>query len=104
MFKFDRSTGIIKVDGAVSTNLMSSSVRFVILNAFTTNNSLASGNPAVTVFLQTELPTETLLTIAKNFNQPIASFVYTVGDHEIDKRTATFAIRWFTVEIEIQLC
>jgi len=80
---------------------MASSLPFVLLTAFANHSS--GGNPAAVVFLQHDLPTKILQNIAQNLNQPITAFVSTPLGSKNDG-TATFGIRWFTVDIEIPIC
>ena len=83
----------------------SKSVPFTILNAFT--DDIAGGNPAAIVFISSlsAYSDEVLLTIARNFNQPITTFVSpgpipTTSDAEI----AEFGARWFTPDVEVPMC
>ena len=78
---------------------------FSIENAFT--DRFDGGNPAAIVRIPTltALPDATLQSIATNFNQPITVFVAPHDSDETSNGTAaTFGIRWFTPELEIQLC
>lgn len=77
---------------------------FAIANAFT--KSAFGGNPAAVVFLSQDLPDETLLKIANNFNQPITSFVYLNKVHPTDStsKEAHLRLRWFTTKVEVQVC
>lgn len=80
-----------------------SSAPFSILTAF--SNHVQGGNPAIIVFLDLNLPTKTLATIARNFNQPITSFLSSSPLPSKDPKTVAFGIRWFTpANIEIELC
>ncbi len=65
------------------------------IDAFT--NTLFGGNPAAVCLLKEWLPDTTLLHIAQENN--LAETAYVV--HEKDN---TFKLRWFTPEIEIDLC
>lgn len=80
---------------------MESRVPFFITNAFT--NQPFGGNPAAIIFLDNDLPTTTLLEIAKNLNQPIATFILPSTTRG-DARTKQFRVRWFTTVVEIGLC
>ncbi|THG94958.1 hypothetical protein EW026_g6608 [Hermanssonia centrifuga] len=76
---------------------------FYIVNAFTTNPY--GGNPAGVVLLKEPLETEILQQIAKNFNQPMVSFIWPVAeDLSHDPRSAIFNIRWFNASLEVPLC
>ena len=84
---------------------------FSIENAFT--DRIEGGNPAAIVRIPslTALPDPTLQSIAANFNQPVTVFVApraeTPNDSDPPAGTgtaATFGIRWFTPELELQLC
>lgn len=80
---------------------------FIIANAFSKN--VFGGNPAAIIFLNTELPDDTLLNIAKNFNQPIATFILPSATNEEQKGEPTttevsYHVRWFTTVGEIPLC
>lgn len=78
---------------------------FSIENAFT--DRLEGGNPAAIVRVPslTALPDATLQSIATNFNQPITVFIAPRETDASDPSgTATFGIRWFTVELEAPLC
>jgi PhzF family phenazine biosynthesis protein len=67
---------------------------FYIIHAF--SDKLFGGNPACVVALQEWLPDELLLKIAKENNLPETAFFIPQEDH--------FALRWFTPEIEMDLC
>ncbi|HEY0610284.1 MAG TPA: PhzF family phenazine biosynthesis protein [Chitinophaga sp.] len=69
-------------------------VPFYIIHAFT--DRIFGGNPACVVALQEWLPDQLLLKIAKENNLPETAFFIPQGDH--------FALRWFTPEIEMDLC
>ena len=86
---------------------------FSIENAFT--DRIEGGNPAAIVRIPslTALPEPTLQSIAANFNQPVTVFVapqaetQTPNDSDPPAGTgtaATFGIRWFTPQLELQLC
>ncbi|KAJ7664949.1 hypothetical protein B0H17DRAFT_1211099 [Mycena rosella] len=62
------------------------------------------GNPASVVFIDDKLETDTLMKIAANLNQPMASIV---GPQipSADEKVAAFSIRWFTATShEVDLC
>lgn len=81
---------------------MSTTVPFVLVTAF--SNYIFGGNPAAVVFLgDRELPTETLLKIAQNFNQPITSFLSSPSISD-DGKAAKFGIRWFHPVKEVPIC
>lgn len=80
---------------------MTNPTPFYITNAFT--REPFGGNPAAVVFLQEDLPTETLLNIAKNFNQPMTTFL-SASHTEAKAKTKNFRVRWFTTAVEIGLC
>ena len=65
------------------------------IDAFTTH--VFGGNPAAVCPLQEWLPDETLLNIAKENNLAETAFFI----HELDN---VFHLRWFTPEIEMDLC
>ena len=67
---------------------------FYQINAFT--DSSFGGNPACVVPLESWLPDETLLNIAKENGVPETAFFIDQGDH--------FHLRWFTPNIEMDLC
>ena len=78
---------------------------FVIANAFSKN--LFGGNPAAIIFLNADLPTETLLNLAKNFNQPIATFITpspASGSDSEKKTEKSYSVRWFTITGETPIC
>ena len=98
---------------------MPSSVPFILVNAF--SSDIAGGNPAAVVFLPEAFDTFTsnfpegiLQTIAKNFNQPITSFLAPLPTptHPLQNQNASgrevgeadYAIRWFTADRVIPLC
>jgi PhzF family phenazine biosynthesis protein len=64
------------------------------VNAFT--DSLFHGNPAAVCLLTEWLPTEKLLAIAVENNLPVTAF--------LKREKERFAIRWFTPELELDLC
>lgn len=67
---------------------------FYIIHAFT--DRLFAGNPACVVSLQEWLPDQLLLKIAKENATPETAFFIPEGDG--------FALRWFTPDIEMDLC
>jgi PhzF family phenazine biosynthesis protein len=67
---------------------------FYQINAFT--DSRFGGNPACVVPLESWLPDETLLNIAKENAVPETAFFIDRGDH--------LHLRWFTPNIEMDLC
>ncbi|KAK7685533.1 hypothetical protein QCA50_011400 [Cerrena zonata] len=80
----------------------SKTASFVIANAFSKNHF--GGNPAAIIFLDFDLPTETLLNIAKNFNQPIATFIFPSDSQPTNATEHAYRVRWFTITDEIFLC
>ena len=64
------------------------------VDAFT--NKLFSGNPAVVVFLDEMLSDRTLLNIARENGVPETAFIYKDDDN--------FILRWFTPDVEMDLC
>lgn len=64
------------------------------IDAFT--NKIFSGNPACVVPMDEWLPDEMLLKIAQENAVPETAFFKPEGDH--------FALRWFTPDIEMDLC
>ena len=95
---------------------MPSSVPFFLVNAFSSDP--AGGNPAAVVFLPEAFDTFTsnfpegiLQIIAKNFNQPIISFLAPLPTATQNQNAsggevgeADYAIRWFTSDQEVPLC
>ncbi|OCB90982.1 Diaminopimelate epimerase-like protein [Sanghuangporus baumii] len=80
---------------------------FSLVNAF--SGSPFGGNPAAVIILNAPFDDHSLyLKVARNFNQPIACFVFPVEDvereSEPDQVTKTFRIRWFTVAWESEIC
>ena len=69
-------------------------VPFYIIHAFT--DRLFGGNPACVIALQEWLPDQLLLKIAKENGLPETAFFIPEGER--------FALRWFTPEIEMDLC
>lgn len=69
-------------------------VPYYIIHAFT--DKLFGGNPACVIALQEWLPDQLLLRIAKENGLPETAFFLPQGDG--------FALRWFTPEIEMDLC
>lgn len=82
--------------------IQSKTASFVIANAFSKNHF--GGNPAAIIFLDSDLPTETLLNIAKNFNQPIATFIFPSDSQPTNATEHAYRVRWFTITDEIFLC
>ncbi|KAL0951680.1 hypothetical protein HGRIS_008359 [Hohenbuehelia grisea] len=80
---------------------MATSLPFFLASAFTT--SPFGGNPAVTIFLKGELPTETMQKLATTFNQPMVSYITEALPSSTEK-VAAFGIRWFTPSHEVPLC
>ena len=64
------------------------------INAF--SNRLKGGNPACVIPLETWLPAETMLAIAKSNGFPETAFFI--------KNENTIQLRWFTPDIEMDLC
>lgn len=64
------------------------------INAF--SNQLKGGNPACVIPLETWLPAETMLAIAKRNALPETAFFI--------KNENTIQLRWFTPDIEMDLC
>lgn len=84
---------------------------FILFSSFTSNP--ANGNPVAVVSLptpclpapSTEYPTEKLQAIATNFNQPITAFISPLlSSKPGEKGKVDYAIRWFTINSEIQIC
>ncbi|KAL5533561.1 hypothetical protein ACEPAG_21 [Sanghuangporus baumii] len=80
---------------------------FSLVNAF--SGSPFGGNPAVVIILDAPFDDSSLyLKVARNFNQPMACFVFPVDDaereSEPDNATKTFRIRWFTISWESEIC
>lgn len=76
-----------------------SGLRFYIVNAFTTDPY--GGNPAVVVPVQDFPEVKIMQAIAKNFNQPMVSFIRATGS---DSEVANFDVRWFSPAHEVKLC
>ncbi|HBM13595.1 MAG TPA: isomerase, partial [Rhodospirillaceae bacterium] len=68
------------------------------LDAFT--DRVFTGNPAAVVPLDSWLPDETLQAIAMENNLSETAFFVPMND----TRNADFHLRWFTPEIEVDLC
>jgi PhzF family phenazine biosynthesis protein len=68
---------------------------FYIINAFTKEKF--KGNPAAIVFLREKRSEEWMKSLAKEFNQPITTFI-TIKDGN------SYFLRWFTPTNEIDLC
>ncbi len=64
------------------------------INAF--SNQISGGNPACIIPLETWLPTETMLAVAKKNGFPETAFFIELKN--------TIQLRWFTPEIEMDLC
>ena len=64
------------------------------VDAFT--GHLFSGNPAAVVFPESELPLETMQSIASENNLSETAFVVSIGE--------TYHIRWLTPTVEVDLC
>ena len=64
------------------------------INAF--SNRLKEGNPACVIPLETWLPAEIMLAIAKRNGLPETAFFI--------KNENTIQLRWFTPDIEMDLC
>ncbi|KAJ7165414.1 hypothetical protein C8R46DRAFT_997845 [Mycena filopes] len=78
-------------------------LEFEILNAFTTQTF--GGNPAAIVFLPQTLPTEILLKINDNFNQPIVVYISaSTGKITPGEGAAVFGLRWFGPKNEMKIC
>jgi len=81
-------------------------IPFLLVNAF--SNDPSGGNPVAIVFLQEELPEDTLQVIAKNLNQPMAMYIYPPSpqdEHEGSKTNSkSFRVRWFSPICELPLC
>lgn len=67
------------------------------VDAFTSR--LFAGNPAAVVPLEQPLPEETMLAIAAENNLSETAFFTRGGEHGAD-----FHLRWFTPQVEVQLC
>jgi PhzF family phenazine biosynthesis protein len=82
---------------------MSNVVPFALLTAF--SSSVHGGNPAAVVFLDLNLPTDTLGRIARNLNQPITTFLFPTTLPSNNDTVAAFGVRWFFPSSkEIPLC
>ena len=78
---------------------------YTVIDAFST--SAFRGNPAAVVILPPsfELPDETLLAVAQEFNLPMTAFIHL--NHTHDQSTVTdapFRLRWFNTEHEYHFC
>ena len=72
---------------------------FYIVNAFTSDPF--AGNPAAIVLLQDYPSADKMQNIARNFNQPMVSYVQYVDTADT---VANFNIRWFTIKEEVGYC
>ncbi|KII93955.1 hypothetical protein PLICRDRAFT_695029 [Plicaturopsis crispa FD-325 SS-3] len=81
-------------------------VPFAMVNAFT--EDWRGGNPAAIVFLSQaqELDDAALQAIARNMHQTMTTFVWLPppSTASSEQNSATFAVRWFTVEKEVPIC
>lgn len=81
---------------------MVKAIPYTFITAFSAD--AFGGNPAAVAFIDEELPTETLMKIAVNFNQPITAIISAPRPSE-DPKIAKFGIRWFApVMFEVPLC
>ncbi|KAG6919050.1 hypothetical protein DXG01_009760 [Tephrocybe rancida] len=79
------------------------SAQFLLLAAF--SNSRGGGNPAAVVFTDMNLPNDTFMDVAQNFNQPVTAFVSDLPLPANKPRTVAFGIRWCSTSREyIALC
>lgn len=81
------------------------SLPYTVIDAFST--SAFRGNPAAVIVLPPsfELPDETLLAVAQEFNLPMTAFIHL--DHAHDQSTVTdaaFRLRWFNTQHEYHFC
>ncbi|CAL1698967.1 unnamed protein product [Somion occarium] len=77
-------------------------VPFVLANAFTSDPF--GGNPAAIVFLDSDLSSETLLNISKNFNQPMTTFILPSDVQDTENLSRSYRVRWFTTVTEVVIC
>ncbi|KAI5119778.1 hypothetical protein M0805_009249 [Coniferiporia weirii] len=76
---------------------------YAIVNAFT--RSPFGGNPAVIFFLDAPLKDDDeYFGITRNFNQPIACFIWPDASAPQEADTASFRVRYFVPETEPPLC
>lgn len=75
---------------------------FYVVTAFTTNPY--GGNPAAVVFVDDLQDGRFLHNIAKNFNQPMTTFLRRVTTDNDHTESASFEVRWFTGGGELPLC
>jgi PhzF family phenazine biosynthesis protein len=82
-----------------------SALSYTVIDAFST--TAFRGNPAAVVVLPPsfELPDETLLVVAQEFNLPMTAFIHL--NHVHDQSIATdsaFRLRWFNTQHEYHFC
>ena len=78
---------------------------YTVIDAFSI--SAFGGNPAVVVILPLsfELPDETLLAVAQEFNLPMTAFIHLNHAHDQSAGTdAAFHLRWFNTQHEYHFC
>ncbi|KAG6842423.1 hypothetical protein C0991_007553 [Blastosporella zonata] len=79
------------------------SAQFLLLTAF--SNVPGGGNPAAVVFTDMDLPDETFMDVAQNFNQPITAFVSSLPLPCNKPRTVAFNVKWCSASREdVPLC
>lgn len=101
-FGLKKSSHILSYSAFLFALNMAKVIPYYVVNAFTTNPF--GGNPAAVAFVDDELPTETLMKIAVNLNQPITAIV-SGRKPSADPKVAKFGIRWFApVMFEVPLC
>ena len=83
-------------------SVMSRTVPFFLLTAF--SPSIQGGNPAAVVFLDLNVPADTLAEIARNLNQPITAFLSPTPLRPTSDKVVDFNVRWFTPVCEAPLC
>lgn len=78
---------------------------YAVIDAFST--AAFRGNPAAVVILPVsfELPDETLLAVAQEFNLPMTAFIHLNHVHDQSIVTdSAFRLRWFNTKHEYQFC
>lgn len=80
---------------------MGNPILYSLVTAFSTKAK--GGNPAAVVFLDSNLPTDVYVGIARNLNQPISTFVSPSASG--DETVGSFSVRYFaTTGMEVALC
>lgn len=77
---------------------------YTVIDAFTT--AAFRGNPAAVIILPPsfELPDETLLAVAQEFNLPMTAFIHLNHFHDQSVTDSAFRLRWFNTQHEYHFC